>query len=498
MTPAGTPTESGAATNSSSQTPAGMPVKPDFDGAMKNYQAAGTPEAKNKVLQDLTTSMKGSISDTDRAGADDVVAGRMDTPAAKAFIDQRLGPAGDEYMKQFVQQEIANSPEATQNPGMFGEIQSMAQNAWQGMGPMGQLAFTFGVPMALIGLLGGGGLTSLLGGLGIGALGLGAAGMGMFGEGAQKGVGDLTYNVGSFLGMIPEGKQDLSTLMADDPVQAAVAQSDLGLGSSTADVKAKVQDSMAKKQQLQSLLKAPLPDNIKAQWLMKMDPVNIKTPEDAMRALRGAGTVVSAFDDPNSAISKKIQDGQAYTDGGGLTSVYGNIGAATDAIAGIRKTLPSGSDVWNTLTSPSKWNFFGPSNQRVVMNSARLNSGDYLQPYIHGWATKKASTMNVNKFIEKWAFNDMDAKELSDLKTEQAKGAPYRVDNARRAHELTLRNQADAKPQPKVVKKQIIVMCMKSARCWAGYEPVPGKKPYSNDSCRPVGSKKKKDKKAKK
>jgi hypothetical protein len=32
----------------------------------------------------------------------------------------------------------------------------------------------------------------------------------------------------------------------------------------------------------------------------------------------------------------------------------------------------------------------------------------------------------------------------------------------------------------------------KSARCWAGYEPVPGKKPYSNDSCRPAGSGKKK------
>tara|TARA_B100000579_G_scaffold437938_1_gene470103 strand:+ start:21914 stop:22492 length:579 start_codon:yes stop_codon:yes gene_type:complete len=32
-------------------------------------------------------------------------------------------------------------------------------------------------------------------------------------------------------------------------------------------------------------------------------------------------------------------------------------------------------------------------------------------------------------------------------------------------------------------------------RCWDGYEPVPGKKPYSNDSCRPVGSKKKKKKK---
>lgn len=33
---------------------------------------------------------------------------------------------------------------------------------------------------------------------------------------------------------------------------------------------------------------------------------------------------------------------------------------------------------------------------------------------------------------------------------------------------------------------------IKLARCWAGYEPVPGKKPYSNDSCRPAGSKKKK------
>jgi hypothetical protein len=33
---------------------------------------------------------------------------------------------------------------------------------------------------------------------------------------------------------------------------------------------------------------------------------------------------------------------------------------------------------------------------------------------------------------------------------------------------------------------------VKGARCWKGYEPVPGKKPYSNDSCRPIGSKKKK------
>ena len=39
---------------------------------------------------------------------------------------------------------------------------------------------------------------------------------------------------------------------------------------------------------------------------------------------------------------------------------------------------------------------------------------------------------------------------------------------------------------------------MKTARCWKGYEPVPGKAPYSENSCRPIGSKKKSKKKTEK
>lgn len=38
---------------------------------------------------------------------------------------------------------------------------------------------------------------------------------------------------------------------------------------------------------------------------------------------------------------------------------------------------------------------------------------------------------------------------------------------------------------------------MKQSRCWEGYEAVPGKKPYSEDSCRPVGSSSSKGKKTK-
>jgi hypothetical protein len=47
-------------------------------------------------------------------------------------------------------------------------------------------------------------------------------------------------------------------------------------------------------------------------------------------------------------------------------------------------------------------------------------------------------------------------------------------------------------------KPAAIQTMLKAARCWAGYEPVPGKKPYSEDSCRPIGSKKKKKKTEKK
>jgi hypothetical protein len=41
-----------------------------------------------------------------------------------------------------------------------------------------------------------------------------------------------------------------------------------------------------------------------------------------------------------------------------------------------------------------------------------------------------------------------------------------------------------------MVKQQCVNTMLKAARCWAGYEPVPGAKAYSEGSCRPKGSKK--------
>lgn len=45
---------------------------------------------------------------------------------------------------------------------------------------------------------------------------------------------------------------------------------------------------------------------------------------------------------------------------------------------------------------------------------------------------------------------------------------------------------------PMLQKQGATALFDKFSRCWKGYEPVPGKAPYSEDSCRPVGSKKKK------
>lgn len=40
---------------------------------------------------------------------------------------------------------------------------------------------------------------------------------------------------------------------------------------------------------------------------------------------------------------------------------------------------------------------------------------------------------------------------------------------------------------------QKLACMLKESRCWEGYEAVPGKEPYSEDSCRPVAKKKKEE-----
>lgn len=57
---------------------------------------------------------------------------------------------------------------------------------------------------------------------------------------------------------------------------------------------------------------------------------------------------------------------------------------------------------------------------------------------------------------------------------------------------------SDLSPKRASVTAALLICdAVKQARCWKGYEPVPGKAPYSEDSCRPVGSAPKAKKKEK-
>jgi hypothetical protein len=97
--------------------------------------------------------------------------------------------------------------------------------------------------------------------------------------------------------------------------------------------------------------------------------------------------------------------------------------------------------------------------------------------------------------IEKWAQKE-DHKDNND--TPCSCGCGDTVRTCKCAQSCSCRKPGGScyKSEKKVavMEKYSAAYVMKIARCWAGYEPVPGKKPYSEDSCRPVGSGKKKKK----
>jgi hypothetical protein len=126
-----------------------------------------------------------------------------DTAAARAMAEGNFTPESEAWLNQasdrFKQESATQNPSLLSSPKGYGQLVGM----WDALGPMGQLAFGVGVPAAMISLLGGGGVMSLLGGLGIVGAGLGAAGTGMLGDTAQAEAGRFMGNMGNFLGAIP-------------------------------------------------------------------------------------------------------------------------------------------------------------------------------------------------------------------------------------------------------------------------------------------------------
>lgn len=415
-------------------------------------------------------------------GFHDMRSGNTDSEAAQAYQAQ-LKKAQDEFVKQ----QVAANPDKAATPQGFGDIVSGALNQFQSMPMPMQAMMGIGVPLALMGgmssLFGNGGMgMGILGLLGLGAAGLGGAAGGMFGEGASSMVGDAMYNLGTFTGMVPE-KADLSILKSDDPIQAIIKGDGKGhdgiIGPQVETVKAQLESGKAQAESLRKLMSLPVDDNVKIQLMRRLDP-SIDSVEAGQRAMANANKVLAAYDDPNSPLMQHIQKGQRY-----IENPWGVIGEE------ITGRMP-GPEAWaNQAADANGWYTPPPPPMKETKASANMDIKTLVGPWLESAkmagsspAWQRSAGKCAMEQAMKWAFNDVDAKELADLKTEQTK--KYDLDNARRLNELEKRQQAE---EP-VTKEVAVMACQKAARCWAGYEPVPGSKKYSKGSCRPKGSKK--------
>jgi hypothetical protein len=345
----------------------------DAEAASKQYQAAKTPEERNAAIQGMAKQLQTGLSGADATGAQHVMAGDFNTPEAKTFIDNKLGPAGDEFLKQMT----AGNP---QDPNLWGQAAGM----WESLGTAGQIAFSIGVPMALLGMIGGSGITTLLGALGIGAAGLMGASGGLFGQDAQNSVnsaiGGLGKSLAPMLGINLPNETDIKTRLT-----AAAEQS----------------------------------------------------PEQAQAEL----AKVRAEVEPYARFSPEAQ--KFLTDSADPNYMY------------------------NQAKNYATENFAQLADERMANPEGRT------------W------TQYAGKLL---GLKGEDANKPGTWSS-YLMGAP---DTATRAQ-----NVEESLAQ-KGWKRAALQVMHKAARCWAGYEPVPGKKPYSNDSCRPIGGKKKKKKTEKK
>lgn len=107
--------------------------------------------------------------------------------------------------------------------------------------------------------------------------------------------------------------------------------------------------------------------------------------------------------------------------------------------------------------------------------------------------TARDPDSRINKSLRKWkcSFDMSEVKEAA-----KRRGLWANIHAKRERGEAPAKPGDEEYPDKKNWKKVTEESEKEAARCWKGYEPVPGKEPYSEDSCRLIsaGKKKKDDK----
>jgi len=365
--------------------PPGAPVEssapnqpPDIDGAVTSALPPDTSAEDSAAA----VAAAGQAAET-VAAMPDAERDRLRTPeGAEAFNAENAERSIDQIANDRMSQETA--PE---NPRDFAtwasDIVTWAGQQWESLGTLGKLAFGLGMPLGVIGLLGGGLGGVLTAVLGFGAAGFAAASSGMFGETAQNAATTAT-------GAVSSGAQQVVDSVTGG-AQPAV----------------------------------PPPENA--------------TPETSL--------------------------------------LYQIAGAPAEGENGLEQIVKANKE---TLAG-----ILGKSDAEIKQIL------DGLPPQIQKKLEGQLNTIGWGLWLGK--VEDDPATPINEI--DELKSTKDRLLGIiKGGHDMQHLNNKSASQI--VAQHLAIASLQKAARCWSGYEPVPGKKPYSNDSCRPVGSKKKKKKKA--
>lgn len=421
-------------------------LSPEMDA---KFNDPNVPAAeKQKLAQDLVQQQFNARPEL-KAGMADLYAGR-DTPGAKAF-QAEVDKAGNEW----VQQEYARLRQ--ENPGLptqdHGSLLNTAMSNWQQMPEpmkwMAGIGLGGGLLSLFSGLFGEGGMgMGLLGILGLGGAGLAGAAGGLFGDEARKMVGQGAVGAANLFGAeIPKA----------EAVQAAL--SDTG-GEANQRI------------------------------------------QDAMNSEGGGWAAGQAeIDKSRASLDRLVGLGRHH----GSTMLMGLPGA------GAPRTAEEAGQMYDQLTAKHQQ----ISNPQFLQNKAREIGLETLQTANkeHGGvfdamlaarsAPKDWSTLPqraLNQYREDQIIAEIRKNpKLAPFLSKSPDGQNYVLPEGNTYEELMnnmLRARYGEYPGAEKGAANIAEKLaaefrgMKLARCWAGYEPVPGAKKYSEGSCRPKGSKK--------
>lgn len=462
-TQADQPAPNPAAAAGTTQNPAPPQPMKATDTATQELQSLppdATPEMRAQVEQKVLPGVQAQVQEEVKADP-----GRVDR--ARAHLENPDSPEAQKFhaesAQDFVNQVAGGDPNKTQDANFFGQAMGM----WDNMGPMGQAAFMIGVPAALIGLLSGDGLSGILGGLGLGALGIGAGAMGMFGEGTQRNMGQLLQGLGGAVGLIPKELQNADALMPGSPQSKEFeAQVKKVFETEGPEAAQRLIDSrVAQFDQLQAFRQSQ-PELANALTMGMAGEHAPKTRAEAGTFWDRIGKeVVDPARSPTflrdraqaTAVERlRAMDAEDHGFGPGALQAMFDARARAQAPSQGQDAQTPWQRAWQTASNAVN-DQIDPRREAMILQ--------YMQndPQYAKYLTRDA---NGNLSLPAGAtFEDFAASMM------------------RNAHPELYKSGA-------VVRRLYHQYMLKAARCWEGYEPVPGAKAYSRGSCRPVGSKK--------